>query len=71
MKFKVEFPNGKTETVEQADCSTVEQYINTRFGRNAKPAAKVTLANGKAASAPAEAEVVDEAKPAKAVKAKK
>lgn len=71
MKFKVEFPNGKTETVEQADCSTVEQYINTRFGRGAKPAAKVTLANGKAAPAPVEAEVAEEAKPAKAAKAKK
>lgn len=70
MKFKIEFPNGKSETVEQADCSTVEQYINTRFGRGAKPAAKVTLVTGKAAPVEA-APVVEEAKPAKAAKAKK
>lgn len=44
MKFKVEFPNGKTEVVEQSDCNTVEQFINTRFGRGAKPEAKVDLA---------------------------
>lgn len=67
MKFKIEFPNGKSETVEQSDCSTVEQYINTRFGRNAKPAAKVTLVTGKVEAAP----VVEEVKPAKAAKAKK
>jgi len=67
MKFKVEFPNGKTETVEQADCVTVEQYINCRFGRGANPTAKVTIVTDKAVEvAPAE-----EAKPAKAAKAKK
>ncbi len=61
MKFKIEFPNGKVEVVEQSDCATVEQYINTRFGRGAKPEAKVSLAS----------EVVAEDKPVKAPKAKK
>lgn len=60
MKFKVEFPNGRTEVVEQSDCDTVEQYVNTRFGRNVQTEAKVTLAD----------EAVEE-KPAKAPKAKK
>lgn len=64
MKFHIEFPNGKSETVEQADCSTVEQFINTRFGRGVTPAAKVTAVTDK----PSEAE---EAKPAKVTKAKK
>jgi len=64
MKFKVEYPNGKSEVVEQSDCETVEQFINTKFGRGAKPEAKITTL----ADAPAEAE---EAKPAKALKAKK
>lgn len=65
MKFKVEFPNGKTEVVEQSDCNTVEQFINTRFGRGVKTDAKVTVATDKPA---VEAE---EAKPAKTAKAKK
>lgn len=42
-KFRVEFPNGRVEDVEQSDCATVAQYINCRFGRGAKPKAKVTL----------------------------
>lgn len=64
MKFQVEYPNGKTEVVEQSDCETIEQFINTKFGRGAKPEAKVTTLE----DAPAEAE---EAKPAKTSKAKK
>jgi hypothetical protein len=65
MKFKVEYANGKTETVEQADCQTVEQFINCKFGRNAKPEAKVTLVEGKAEA------VTEETKVTKSTKAKK
>ena len=42
-KFEVKWSDGKTEVDERSDCSTVEQYINSRFGRNAKPTAKVSL----------------------------
>lgn len=70
MKFKIEFPNGKSEVTEQSDCATVEQFINTRFGRGAKPEAKVSLVSEKAAPVAAE-EKVEEAKPVKAAKAKK
>jgi hypothetical protein len=46
-KFKIEWSKGKVEVVEQSDCQTVEQFINCRFGSNAKPAAKVTLVKPK------------------------
>ena len=45
-KFEIKWPEGKVETDERSDCATVDQYINSRFGRNAKPAAKVTLVDG-------------------------
>lgn len=31
-KFTTTWSTGKKETVEQADCATVEQFVNTRFG---------------------------------------
>lgn len=34
-KFKIKWKSGVEETVEQSDCETVEQYVNTRFGRGA------------------------------------
>ena len=45
-KFHIVFASGKTETVEQSECSTVEQFINVRFGRGIDPSkfgTKVTL----------------------------
>lgn len=45
-KFEIKWPDGKVEIEERSDCVTVEQYINSRFGRNAKPVAKVTLIDG-------------------------
>lgn len=32
MKFKVTYPSGLTEEVEQSDCATIEQFANTKFG---------------------------------------
>lgn len=49
-KFKITWPNGKSEKVEQSDCETVEQYINCRFGRGVKSDAKVTLIKPKSSS---------------------
>lgn len=46
-KFKIDWKKGKDEIVEQSDCETVEQFINVRFGRGVKPAAKVTLIKDK------------------------
>ena len=46
-KFKIEWSKDKVEVVEQSDCQTVEQFINCRFGRNAKPEVKVTLVKPK------------------------
>ena len=43
-KFKVEYPDGKVLIEERSDCKTVEQYINSAYGRNAKPTAKISLA---------------------------
>jgi len=51
-KFEVKWKDGKTEIDERSDCATVEQYINSRFGRNAKPEAKVTLADEASKDAP-------------------
>lgn len=31
-KFTTTWSTGKKETVEQTDCATVEQFVNTRFG---------------------------------------
>ena len=45
-KFKIEWSKDKVEVVEQSDCQTVEQYVNTRFG-TAKHTAKVTLVKPK------------------------
>lgn len=59
-KFQITWPDGKVEVVEQSDCSTVDQYINCRFGSNGSGEAKVEL------SAP-----LPEAEPKTVVKAKK
>jgi hypothetical protein len=40
-KFKVDYPDGSSEVVEQSECTTVEQFINVKFG--SAPAAKVSL----------------------------
>jgi len=37
--FKVLYPSGKTETINQSDCSTVEQFVNMKFGRGCDIAA--------------------------------
>lgn len=66
MKFQVTYPSGKVEVVNQEDCQTVEQFINVKFGRNAKPKAKVELVG--AESVP---EATKEAKPTKSTRAKK
>ena len=42
-KFEIKWPDGKVEVEERSDCATVDQYVNSRFGRNAKPAAKVSI----------------------------
>lgn len=60
-KFKIDWKKGKDEIVEQSDCDTVEQFINTRFGRGVKPAAKITLVEDK----PAEAKPATKSKVAK------
>jgi hypothetical protein len=31
-RFRVTYPSGETEEVEQSDCDTIEQYANTKFG---------------------------------------
>lgn len=41
-KFKIEYENGLVEEVEQTECTTVEQFVNMKFG--SAPPAKVTLA---------------------------
>ena len=43
MKFKTTWPDGREEVREQSDCTTVEQFINTRFGSGGCGEAKVTL----------------------------
>lgn len=43
MKFKITWPDGREEVVEQSDCRTVEQFVNCRFGTSTP--AKVTLAD--------------------------
>jgi len=32
MKFKVTYPSGVVEEVEQSDCATLEDFANTKFG---------------------------------------
>lgn len=44
MKFKIEWANGRVEEVEQKDCSSVEQFINVRFGSAGARDHKVTVA---------------------------
>lgn len=51
-KFKVTSPDGKIETIEQSDCKTVEQFINCRYGRNAKTKDKVELVKKAASTEP-------------------
>lgn len=43
MKFKITWPDGQAEVVEQSDCSTVDQYINCRFGSQGAGEATVEL----------------------------
>lgn len=43
-KFNIAWPDGTTTSEDAPDCSTVVQYVTQRFGRGAKPEAKVTLA---------------------------
>jgi|GEM_PF-6488548 len=31
-RFRVTYPSGEAEEVEQSDCDTIEQYANTKFG---------------------------------------
>ena len=42
-QFEITYPNGVREIVNQSDCSTVKQFINTRFGTNRQGGAKVKL----------------------------
>lgn len=42
-KFTVKWGNGKTETVEQSECTTVEQFVNVRFGSQGAGKAEVTV----------------------------
>jgi len=34
-QFKIIWKSGVVDVVEQSDCTTVEQFVNCRFGRNA------------------------------------
>ena len=52
-KFQVEWDDGKVEVVEQSDCSTLEQYLNCRFGAGKEIPAKVVQLDGIAAEKPA------------------
>ena len=45
-KFQVEWDDGKVEVVEQSDCSTLEQYLNCRFGAGKEVPAKVVQLDG-------------------------
>lgn len=60
-QFNVKWPSGKELTVEKSDCATVDEFINSYFGRNADPeeqGTKVTLVGEEEpASAPAPAVV--------------
>lgn len=47
MRFKVTWPDGREETVEQSDCKTVEQFINCRFGSQGAGETKVELIEDK------------------------
>ena len=31
-KFRVTYPSGEAEEVEQSDCDSIEQFANTKFG---------------------------------------
>ena len=42
-KFIVKWDNGKEEVVEQSDCKTVAQFVNTRFGSQGAGKVKVSL----------------------------
>ena len=52
-KFQVEWDDGKVEVVEQSDCSTLEQYLNCRFGAGKEVPAKVVQLDGIEAEKPA------------------
>lgn len=53
-KFKIQWSKDKSEIVEQSDCSTVDQFMNTRFGRGVKPeGVKVTKVEPKVEPKPA------------------
>lgn len=43
-KFELTYADGSKEVVEQSDCTTVEQFINVKFGTNRQGSTKVILA---------------------------
>ena len=51
-RFKITWDSGVETEYEQSDCSTVEQFINCRFGAGAKPTAKVELVVDKVEAVP-------------------
>lgn len=51
-RFKITWDSGVETEYEQSDCSTVEQFINCRFGAGAKPTAKVEVVGEKVEVAP-------------------
>lgn len=51
-KFNIAWPDGTTTSEDAPDCSTVMHYVTQRFGRGAKPEAKVTLAVSPKADVP-------------------
>lgn len=58
--FNVEYADGSVKTEEQSDCSTVEQFVNCRFGSADTSKVKVTLV-GEEAPAPTESEKTESA----------
>ena len=53
-QFNVTYKDGTEKVEEQSDCSTVEQFINCRFGSADTSSVKVTLV-GEEAPAPKKA----------------
>ena len=51
-RFKITWASGLETEYEQSDCSTVEQFVNCRFGAGAKLTAKVEIVGEKVEIAP-------------------
>lgn len=51
-RFKVTWASGVETEYEQSDCSTIEQFVNCRFGAGAKLTAKVEIVGEKVEVAP-------------------